>query len=268
MNLVTLAILSMFSAFALGGVVGVLIGRLTRFEVGLGVGLLMPGLVCLGFAGQCLYDYRAFTQADARGTHGEVVALRDRPANASGNTGRTVLMVRFNASDKREYLLDVPTSAGYADGDILSVIYDPNDPESARFGSRSELRGGAIAMMLFGTFPSSVGLWFLYTYGFRIEARHAGQSSVRSPGRRSGEWGSAVQALCIVVMFCGILWIGVGAGPLIQRFLDGFGVLAFASASLALWSALYSRTNASWCLGLMVISINFGVWACALHLLK
>ncbi len=270
MSLVTAATLWMFGALFAGCLFGFLVGKLTRFEVGLGAGLLVPGVVCLWFAAQCLIEYRAFQHAGPNGAWGEVTAVEDRPVNAAGDITQPVPVIRFTAPDDSVHTIRGPGSSGFKVGDAVSVIYDPSDPERSRIGKLSELRGGAIAMLLFGTFPFSFGLWFLYAYARGSSERTMGakrKDEKPPPVTAQPRSGKLVPALLFIAMFCGTIWIGVGVGELEQRFVQGFGVVGLALVGYAVWGAASRRANSIWSVGVAVLGINFGVWAFALHLL-
>ena len=66
MELTTAAQLWFFAALFGGLILGAGIGRLTRFDLGMAIGLLLPGIVALSFSAQCAIQYRAFT-TDAPG---------------------------------------------------------------------------------------------------------------------------------------------------------------------------------------------------------
>jgi len=280
-NLVSLAILWMFGAFAIGGVVGFLIGKVTRFEVGLGTGLLVPGAVCLWFAAQCLIEYRAFLHAGPNGAWGEVTAIEDRAVNAAGDITQPVPVIRFTAPDQTVHTIYGPASGGMKVGDAVSVIYDTSAPERSRVGELSELRGGAIAMLLFGTFPASFGLWFIGAHARGREqeptTRQARRTKPKEATRSvrvskpevvaSTRFGKIVPGVLFLTMFGGTLWIGMGWGELELRFAQGFGTVALALFGYAIWGYASKRANAVWASGVATLGLNFGVWAYALYLL-
>jgi len=53
-DLVTAGILAIFASVLAGGIVGWIVGRFSAFELGLGVGSIVPGAVILSFAVNCL----------------------------------------------------------------------------------------------------------------------------------------------------------------------------------------------------------------------
>lgn len=270
MDLVALAILSLFGSLAAGGLVGFLISRFTRFEVGLGVGLLVPGVVCLWFAALCLLEYRAFIHAGPNGAWGEVVTIEERPVNAAGDITQPVPVIRFTAPDDSVHTIRGPGSGSLQPGDAVNVIYDANDPARSRIGQVSELRGGAIAMLLFGTFPFSFGLWLLYAYargGAEQDEFTQRKGQKTSDAVVRSQPGKIASSLLFLGMFGGTLWIGVGTGALEQRFVQGFGTVAAALLGYAIWGMASRSASPVWSAGFAVLGINFGVWAYALHLL-
>jgi hypothetical protein len=68
-------------------------------------------------------------------------------------------------------------------------------------------------------------------------------------------------------LVCAILWIGAAPGDLQQRFVEGFGAVAAVFVGYALWG-WYVRADAAWRGGMIVLALNFGVWALALALLR
>jgi hypothetical protein len=56
MDLITVATLAFFGSLLAGGIVGWAVGRFCAFELALGIGLLVPGLVALTFSTRCLFD--------------------------------------------------------------------------------------------------------------------------------------------------------------------------------------------------------------------
>jgi hypothetical protein len=77
--------MSVFGAAAVGGLTGFLVGRLSPFEIGLGVGLLIFGAVAFCFSARCLLEYRAFAYAGPNALWSEVIAIEDRAVNGSGS---------------------------------------------------------------------------------------------------------------------------------------------------------------------------------------
>jgi len=281
MDVTTLAVLSMFGAIAAGGLVGALVGWMTRFEVGLGAGLLVPGVVCLWFALQCLNEYQTFLHAGPNGAWGEVIAIEERAVNAAGDIVQPVPVIRFTAPDQSVHTLRGPGSSSMKIGEAVNVIYDPVDPVRSRVGQLSELRGGAIGMMLFGTFPLTLGLWFLYAYARKAHppAPRAGSRSSREkskagpvqPGRaygaRHARANKRALALLFLALVAAMLWIGVGSGDLGPRFAEGFGAIAIVFFAYAVWGVASRSADSVWAAGMITLGVNFGVWAYALHLI-
>jgi hypothetical protein len=244
--------------------VGFLIGRFSAFELGIGVGLLIPGVVGLTFATRCLLEYRAFAAPVANNVTGEVVAIEDRAVNESGSITQPVPVIRFKARDRSIHTVRGPASGSFKPGEEVRVLYDPADPSRARVGKVSELRGGAIVFMLFGTFPFSLGLWFIHSFvqGLR---RTVDLPVVRSPMRQRIT--TPLIVAFNVLLVAGILWTGLGPGEIEDKFTPGFGLV-----SLGLWGhgirGLFDRgTNTSWSFGMLVLAINFTAWTVALWLL-
>jgi len=270
MDLVTSAQLWYFGALFAGLALGALVGRFSHFERGLGVGLLLPGLVAAWFGWLCVEAYQAFEEGGANAVAGEVIAVEDEPANASGSITRPVPRIRYTAPDQSVHEIRGPASSGFDKGEAVVVLHEPADPERSRVGQPPELRGAAIAMMLFGTFPLTLGIFFLYgsLFGTRDERRLAaraeaseGLSPLRSRLLRDGT------AAFYFAMLAAILWIAFGTGELEGRFVLGFGGMALALAGYALRALFDPALDTVWVLGVLVLSINFGVWAYALHLL-
>jgi hypothetical protein len=278
MDLVSAALLSLFAAAAAGGAIGFGIGRFTRFEIGLGVGLVLFGAVALYFAGRCFLEYRAFAYAGPYAAWGEVIAIEDRPVNASGSVTSPVPVVRFSAADGSTHVIRGPASGSMAVGEHVNVIVDPLDPQRSRASQVKELRGGAIALLLFGTFPMSFGAWLLLTErggpartgrgqrgaSARAQARPAAAPIAPAGAQRAR--GPAIMLLNAALV-CAILWIGAAPGDLQQRFVEGFGAVAAVFVGYALWG-WYVRADAAWRGGMIVLALNFGVWALALALLR
>jgi hypothetical protein len=266
MDIVTLALLYFFGALFAGLALGFVVGKLTRFELGLGVGLLLPGVVALWFAAQCLLQYQLFTAADAHGEDGLVTAIENVPV--AGGTEEQPL-VQYKHRDET-LTLHGPRASGWSVGDRVRVIETDDASSPLRVAKPSDLRGGAIAMMLFGTFPASLAVFFL-SEGF------AGGDGSENPGatepvdaavspRRQRLLREYVVALNLL-MFAGIVWIGYGSGSLEQRFVTGFGMVALGMFCYAIWGLFAPGTNRRWSLGMLILAINFAVWAFALHLL-
>lgn len=286
MDLTSVALLSMFGAAFAGGLIGLLVGNLTRFEAGMAVGLSIFGAVTLAFAWQCFAEYRAFAHAGANGGWGEVVRIVDKPSNESGSITSPAPIVKFIAPDATVYFIEGPTASGARVGEHVNVIFDARHPEQSRIGQISELRGGAIALMLFGTFPLSFALIMIAQIvedvrqrqgsvrGTRDERsrvsaeRGRNDTGTRAATTQRGRLGDASFKALFVALFCSIVWIGIEGAPLIERFSQGFSGVAVSLAGMGLWGATVSRLGAVWTVGLFALALNFGVWAFALHLLR
>jgi len=276
-DLLSVAFLAIFGAAAVGGVIGFLVARVSRFEIGLGVGLLIFGAVAFYFSVRCLIEYRAFAYAGPNALWGEVIAIEDRAVNESGSITTPVPIVRFTTPDDKTYTVSGPSGGSAKVGSHVNVVLDRAHPERSRIGEIGEFRGGAIAMMLFGTFPSSFGLWMLFAYrgrtcdsvGARARDRRVERSRERSNARRAS--GDYRNRIVVNALGCGmvgaILWIGVSGADLLQRFAEGFGAVALLMTGYALWGATAGRAGTTWSLGMLVLAVNFGVWALALYLL-
>lgn len=284
MDLVTVAVLSMFAAAAAGGVLGFLIARISRFELGLAVGLLLFGAVALSFAARCFLEYRDFAHAGANAVWGEVIAIEDRPASASGSVTSPVPVVRFTAPDNAIHVVRGPSGSSAVVGSHVNVVYDPADPQRSRVGQVSELRGGAIAMLLFGTFPLSFAIWLLFATamtdreelaarggrfrGQRARVERAIRRAEMRTAQTQGRASKVVLAAFGGAMACAILWIGLAPGELLQNFVQGFAAIAIVCAGYAGWGIASGGAGAAWSAGMLVMAVNFGVWAYALDLLR
>ena len=271
MDLVTVATLAFFGSLFAGALIGFLIGRFTAFELGLGVGLLIPGIVALSFATRCLSDYRAFTSPQATKAIGEVIAIEDRPVGSGGKVTQPVPVVRFRLGDSVVHVRG-PASGGFKTGDRVTVLYDPTDLFHARIADASNLRGGAIAFMLFGTFPLSLGLWFIHSHAAGRAAARRRAASEESPGRAADTLAVRMRRELLVglnmLLVAAILYPAFGPGEIERRLTVGFGLVALALFGHGIRGAFDPRVNASWCFGMFVLAVNFSAWATALWLLS
>jgi hypothetical protein len=152
MDLVSSWVLAFFGTCAVGALVGWLVGRFSTFELGLGVGMALPGIVSLGYALTFLAEYRDFTQSRYR-VPGTVVAVEDRPVNESGSITTPVAVVEYEVDGERRRV-DSGGGSGLAVEQAVVVVDDPHRPP-AKVARPDELRGAGVAAMLFGTFPAS-----------------------------------------------------------------------------------------------------------------
>jgi len=270
MDLTTSSQLWFFAALFVALPLGWLVARFSHFERGLGVGLLLPGCVAAWFGWQCLEAYHDFAKAGPDAVAGEVVAVDNEPVNESGSVSRPVPRIRYTAPDRTVHEIRGPASSGFDEGESVVVVHDPADPQRSRVGQPSQLRGAAIAMMLFGTFPLSLGIFFTYgslvgTPDERALARRKAAERKLPPWRRRLARDSNVALF--FAMLAALLWLVYGTGELERRFVLGFGGIALALAGYALRALLDPALDSVWVLGVLVLALNFGVWAYALHLL-
>lgn len=262
MDLATSWTLAFFGACVVGGLVGVLFGRLFGFECGIGVGLLIPGLVSLSYVPRFAIDYRALRD-DPRRTIGTVVAVEDRPVNAAGDITTPVAIVEYEV-DGRRHRIESASASGLHVDDTLTVVPDPARPARSRMGKPDQRLGGAIASMLFGTFPFSAGIYFLACLA--VEGRRDDPRRRRPPPRAAMP---ATRATWIanVLIFASILAGGAWPGDVWQSLL-----IAFGGASLGLWlhvaEGVHMGRAVGWWLGVAVIAVNFSAWVAALWLIR
>ncbi len=260
-ELATAWTLSFFGACAVGGVVGFLLAKGLGFEFGLGVGLLIPGVVSLGFTAAFVTEYRDFRDNPSRAS-GIVVAIEDRAANESGDITTPIAVVEFSTKDGTRHRAESKGGSGLHVDDEVTVVYPPSDPSRAKIGQPQTLFGGAIASMLFGTFPTSAAIFFLI--GWLVDRRQ------RTPTRREAERASKPRHLTPIanlLIVAGILGGGLWPGPVIEQLICVFGVV-----SLGLWvhcfDGFWMQRDVRWSLGLFVLAINFSAWVLALWLLR
>lgn len=259
LDLVTRWTLWFFGSLAIGGAVGFLVAKLSTFELGLGVGLLIPGLVSLSFTLGFVQAYRELAY-DPRRLVGTVVAVEDRAVNASGSITAPVAIVEYATRDGVRRRVDGPRSSSLKVDDEVAMVPRLGTPSGFRIGLPREMRGGAIASMLFGTFPFSAGVFFLVS-------ALAGELTPRKEQRRIARQERAyLNWAANVLMVSGILATPFFSGPVEQAIMLGFGVV-----SLGLWlhvaSAVRVGRDVRFTLGLGVLAINFSVWVVALWFL-
>src|SRR5262245_53446510 len=127
MDIVSVGTIGMFAAALAGGLIGLLVGRFTRFEFGLATGLLIFGGTPLWFAGRCYLDYQAFAYAGTNGLWGEVIEIKEVPIGESGT--QTAPLVQFTAPDESVHTVLGPRASSARVGQHVNVIYDPADPQ-------------------------------------------------------------------------------------------------------------------------------------------
>ncbi len=276
MDITSVAVLSMFGAALAGGIIGFAIGHLTRFETGLMVGLFIFGGVTLAFSLKCYMDYQDFAHAGSDGLWGEVIEIIDKPSNESGSITSPAPIVRFTGPDERVYTIEGPTASGAKVGAHVNVIFDRDQPERSRVGQIGELRGAAIAMMLFGTFPTSFAMMILLnmihqavTTPDRKSAREvAAAANKTKPAVRGKVRGRRATIFLALGMLCSLLWITLEGESLVRRFAQGFSGMSATLLAYSLWSGFIARLGFETALGVFTLALNFGVWAFALFLLS
>jgi hypothetical protein len=128
-----------------------------------------------------------------------------------------------------------------------------------RVGRVDELRNGAGASMLFGMFPLSLGLYFLFEAAWeRLYGDHPGRSR-----RLDGRAFRYVNAYANVVLVAGILWGGFRGASVLDAIREGFLIVA-----IGLWihcaNGLVARADPRWSLGMGVLALNFTAWVVAI----
>lgn len=295
MDLISVATLAMFGSALVGGLVGFAIGWMTRFDVGLLVGLTIFGGTTLWFAARCFSEYREFVHAGPNAVWGEVIAIEDQPVNPSGTTTTPVPLVRFTAPDESVHTVRGPAASGAKQGQHLNVVYDALDAQRSKVGLASNYRGGAIAFMLFGTFPLSFAVILLH--GMLFERNHrdprAGNAQEQSRRNASGRMRAAasrvegkrqdrpppaqrpagrVHKLANAALFFGLLgaivWAGSVPDELEHGLVQGFGAIAAILFGYAFYAAVATRTVSSLSVRMAMLALNFGLFAYAVHLVS
>ncbi len=259
LDLVTRWMLYFFGSLFAGGVIGFLVAKLATFELGMGVGLLLPGLVSLSFTLGFIQGYRELAYDPMR-TSGVVVAVEDRPANASGSVASPVAVVEYTPRDGAGVRVDGPRSSSLAVGDAVVVVPRPDASRRPRIGRLRDMQGGAIASLLFGTFPFSAGVFFL------LSALAPERSIVAERAGIAAQEGSYVTTAANLLMVCGILATPFFSEPVEHAIMLGFGVV-----SVGLWAhvveGVRARRDPRWTVGIGVVAINFSAWVVALWFL-
>ena len=259
LDLATRWMLWFFGSLVLGGAVGFLVAKLSSFEIGLGVGLLIPGLLSLSFTLAFVQAFRELAY-DPRRIVGTVVAVEDRAVNDSGSITAPVAIVEYEAPDGGRRRIDGPRSSSLKEGDEVAMVPRIGTLSGFRIGQPREMRGGAIASMLFGTFPLSAAVFFLVSaLAVELTPRQE-QPRIQRQGRSYLNWAANV------LMVSGIL-----ATPLFSDPVEHAIMLGFAVVSLGLWahvvSALRVGRDVRFTLGIGVLAVNFSAWVVALWLL-
>jgi len=283
LDITSVAVLSMFAAAFVGGIIGFVVGKLTRFETGLMIGLFIFGGVTLAFSLKCYMDYQDFAHAGSDGLWGEVIEIIDKPSNESGSITSPAPIVRFTGPDERVYTIEGPTASSAKVGAHVNVIFDREQPEHSRIGQIGELRGAAIAMMLFGTFPTSFAMMFLLnmihqaattpdrtgaTRTSRSRRKLAASANNTQPAVRRKVRGSSATLFLAGGILCSLLWITLEGESLVRRFAQGFSGIAATLLAYSIWSGFFARLGFETALSVFTLALNFGVWAFALFLLS
>jgi hypothetical protein len=251
LDLVAAWTIGFFAACAAGGVLGWLVGRFTTFELGLGVGLLVPGLISLWFTARFALDYRTFTRSPTRAL-GTVVAVEDVPANAAGSVTTPVAIVEYVDGHGEKRRTRSGGGSGLHVDDAVTVV-------DGRVARVHELRNGGGASMLFGTFPLSLGLYFLFG---SVYERLYGDRREHS-ARRGGRMFRSVTVYANLVLVAGILWGAFRSESVLDGIREGFLIVA-----IGLWihcaNGIAARADPRWSLGMGVLALNFTAWVVAL----
>jgi hypothetical protein len=272
MDSVSAAILWFFVSLFGAALLGAIIGRFTTFAIGMAAGLLIPGALSATYSMQFFLDYRAFTAPAPNKVMGEVIAIEYRPVNESGSITQPTPVIRYTSPENAVHTIRGPGAASYKVGEKVTVLYDPENPERARIADVGELKGAAIGFMLFGTFPLSAGILFLFdAISEVLEKRnprrplHAPAPITVSPYRqrlmRELNWGFNL------AMLGGILWVAYAPTAIERAFMLGFAIVACGLLGHAIKGLWDPAVSAQWSLGMFVVGANFGAFSVALWLL-
>jgi hypothetical protein len=246
-------VLWLFGSFLAGGLVGLAIGKLTRFEVGLGAGLLVPAVASLSFTAAFATAYLHFRDAPDR-TDGRVVAVEMRPIAAGSGITSPVAILEYESKTGETQRVESRAASGLEVGETAVVLREPTGPH---VGRPKELFGGALASLLFGTFPLSAAVFF-----FVSAAADASERRSPAPPRASAP-PTAVTTVASVVMLAGLFVPGFLDLDVLHAVLVGFGVVA-----IGLWmhvaEGIARGRDVRWCVGIGVVAANFSVWSAAL----
>jgi hypothetical protein len=256
-DLTTAFVLWLFGSFAIGGLVCALAGRLFGFETGMGIGLLVPGVVSLSFTLAFFSEYLDFRDAPDR-TTGRVVAVEQRAVNAAGDVTTPVAIVEYESRAGETLRAESKAASGFDVGESVVVVRGALGP---RVAQPSQLFGGAIASLLFGTFPLSAGVFFLVSAVANVRERRAKPRP--EPGEKKL---SPLTIAANLVIFAGLVVPSLLDWDALRSVTVAFGV-----ASLGLWmhvgEGIARKRDVRWWLGVGVVAINFSVWSLALWLL-
>ncbi|HSJ98630.1 MAG TPA: hypothetical protein VLC53_16260 [Myxococcota bacterium] len=246
-------VLWLFGGCAAGALLGWAVGRFARFEIALGIGLLVPGLVSALFAARFALAWHELETSPTR-TPGVVVAIEQRTFG-SGTTPVAVVEYAVAGGTLRA---ESGGGTSLREGDRVVVVAGAVPP---RVGVPGELLGGTVAAVLFATFPLSAAGFFLAGAwaGTRGEARRA-----ESAGEASRLTPIANGAILVGLLAGGLL---ASAGRPVERAIQ----ITFGLVSFGLWlhvaDGVRRRRDPQWTLGVAVVAVNFLVWSLALAVL-
>lgn len=249
LDLASQFVLALFAGVAAGGLAGWLVGRAARFEIALGCGLLVPGLVALLFAGRFALAWIELTTSPTR-TPGRVVAIEQRPVGERATT--PVAVVEYPGAGGP---LRATSGGGTAlrEGDRVVVVAGAVPP---RVGVPSEMAGGLVAAALFATFPLSMAAFFLGDAWLAARPQNWGHRPHAAPRLLRIAHGAMVIGLLSGALLAAAGW------PVERALLVAFGLLA-----LGLWLHVAGGLRARaprWSLATGVLAANFSVWTLAL----
>ena len=264
------AILTFFGAVFLGLAVGGLIGRLTRFEAGMAVGLLIMAVG--GLTGAVRLTLINLENArDTIVVTGKLVDYVSDTSTTTDLSGRTSSMrsygplVEFVAADGKTYRVKGLGSSNQSlnIGTAVPVRYPPADPAKAVIADFQNQWAGVFALALFGGFPLLAGLFFM----FREIGRASSRTDDRHPASAWSVWcesrGKRIAGYLNLIAALGFFGAILFAG-----FTDGERVIGFAfigvAAAVSLYAVSFLISNGGWqtvfiCLIIAVVFGAFGV---------
>jgi hypothetical protein len=220
---------------------------------------VLPGIVSLGFTLAFVGAYRELAYDPLR-TTGAVVAIEDRPVNASGSITSPVAIVEYATADGVRRRVDGPRASGLRVDDAVVVVPHPGASGGLHIGRPRDMEGGAIASLLFGTFPFSAGIFFLVSAFARTPTARRENAATAAQER------SYLTVAANLLMVAGIVAIRFFSGPVEHQIMLGFGIV-----SLGLWLHVLQGARVGqdprWTVGLGVIAVNFSAWVVALWFL-